>query len=257
MNISFIGSGNVAWHLSQELASRGHSILEIYSRRIENAQILAQEHLNAMPTDSLNFSESNAKLLILCVADDALEAVIASLQISDEVILAHTSGSKPISVFQEIKNPSGVFYPLQTFSKTKKIDFSGIPFCIEGNDQNTTKKLFSLASQLSDQVQLISSEQRKSIHIAAVFACNFSNHLLALADELLQKESIPFDILKPLIRETLDKALEFPPHTIQTGPARRKDHKVIEQHLKKLEKKANFQEIYKIMTQSIIDRYSE
>ena len=257
MKISFIGSGNVAWHLSQELASKGHTIQEIYSRKIENAQILAQKLHNTTPTKSLDFSKSTADLLIISVADDALENVIAALQTSDNVIIAHTSGSKSLDVFWELKNPSGVFYPLQTFSKAKKVDFSGIPFCIEGAHEKTTKILFDLASQLSAQVQLINSEQRKSIHIAAVFACNFSNHLLAVADELLQKENIPFDILKPLIRETLDKALIFPPHTIQTGPARRSDHKVIEQHLKKLQEKTNFQEIYKIMTQSIIERYSE
>ena len=185
-----IGSGHVAWHLAHAFEERGYSVVSVYSRQLEKAEDLAETLYACNPTDSLDFSLSAAELFILAVSDDAIEEVCRKIHLPEGAILAHTSGAKSIQILEEIIDNErfmpidyGVFYPLMTFTKGKKVSFSTIPICIEASDEDTEDVLVKLGSELSNEVHLISSEQRRVLHVSAVFACNFTNHLFSLAKE--------------------------------------------------------------------------
>jgi predicted short-subunit dehydrogenase-like oxidoreductase (DUF2520 family) len=250
--VSIIGSGNVAWHLSQALEDAGHSIQEVYSRNIKNAQKLASKLYDAFPTNDLDFSESESQIFFIAVTDDALEKVLSEISIPDHSIIAHTSGTKPLEVLDLLFLNKGVFYPLQTFSKSRKVAFEDIPICIEASSDATQKILSNVATSISRYIYYFNSEKRKTLHVAAVFACNFTNHLLALSKEILTKEDIDYSILNPLISETINKALEADPKQMQTGPAIRKDVKVLQEHLKFLREEPEKKQIYKILSESIL-----
>jgi predicted short-subunit dehydrogenase-like oxidoreductase (DUF2520 family) len=249
--LSIIGAGNVAWHLAQNLEDKNYTIAEVYSRNINNATLLCQKLSSAKATDKLNFSKSKAKIFILSIADAAFEAVLEQIKLPNAAILIHTSGSQSLEVLEKAASQIAVFYPLQTFSKTKKVDFAEIPFCLEADSEQTLTSVHELAKDLSDKIYHLTSEQRSKIHVAAVFACNFSNHVLAIADDILTKNKLDFEILKPLLRETLEKALSIPPKEAQTGPAKRGDSNTIKKHLNFLENEASYQEIYQLITKSI------
>lgn len=253
VNISFVGAGNVAWHLAQALEAAGHKILEVYSRRPLAAEALCERLYEANVKRDLDFSHTQAEILLLAVADDALEEVIDRLILPDYLIVAHTSGAKSIALFEQYPYNYGVFYPLQTFSKGKAVAIEQVPFCIEAPDEIVRERLIVLARTLSRHVQLISSAQRRVLHVAAVFACNFANHLFTLSKDILDGESLSFDLLKPLIRETIEKALSIEPKLAQTGPAVRKDTQVITQHLDYLRHDPDKQRIYQILTESILN----
>lgn len=252
--VSFIGAGNVAWHLAQALEYAGHVVQEVYSRNLTNAQQLAAKLYHATPTNSLDFSQSKATVFILSISDDVLAEINEQLILPEESIVAHTSGTIPIEILAG-RQDSGVFYPLQTFSKSKKLDVQRIPFCIEAINENTEDVLVALAQSISNTVYLINSAERKILHTAAVFACNFTNHLLSSAKEILDREELEFDLLKPLIEETFNKALAASdPASVQTGPAIRNDQQVIQSHLNYLTSFPEEQRIYKILTESIISK---
>jgi predicted short-subunit dehydrogenase-like oxidoreductase (DUF2520 family) len=250
--ISIIGSGNVAWHLSQALEDAGHSIQEVYSRNIKNAEKLAAKLYDAFATNDLDFSESQSQIFFIAVTDDALEQVLAEISIPEDSIIAHTSGTKSIEVFDLLFINKGVFYPLQTFSKTRRVPFEDIPICIEASSDATQKILTNVASTISKYLYYFDSEKRKVLHVSAVFACNFTNHLLAISKEILSTEGIDYSILNPLISETINKALEHDPKQMQTGPAIRKDVKVLQEHLKFLSADPDKKQIYKILSESIL-----
>ena len=254
MKLAFIGSGNVAWHLSQGLENAGFPVVAIYSRTLKNAQKLAARMYDATATDSLDFSESEATVFFICVKDDALPEVCYHLQLPATAIVVHTSGSLPLSALQ--LNPPvsrGVFYPLQTFSQSRAIDISQTPLCLEAEDPATEAILVEMAQKLSKIVYLVSSQERKALHLSAVFACNFVNHLWAVAKQLLDAEHLEFDLLKPLIRETLEKALAAgDPAQVQTGPAARHDLKLIQTHLAYLQKNPAWQHLYQVLSDSIL-----
>lgn len=264
MKISFIGAGNVAWHLAQQFEKKGHIIEFVYSRNENNAESLCKKLYDTKAKSDLNFEESQTEIFILAISDDSLEEVISQIVLPDKAIITHTSGSKSIKVFDKLNEVNlgksigtGIFYPLQTFSKEKKIhNFQEIPFCIEGSNEITEKKLLWLAEEISQNVQIVHSAQRKILHISAVFACNFTNHLLALSKEILEKEKLDFALLKPLIQETIQKALTSDPKSVQTGPAKRKDWTVMGEHIIYLHENEylnhHFSEIYEAMTRSIL-----
>jgi predicted short-subunit dehydrogenase-like oxidoreductase (DUF2520 family) len=255
MKISFIGAGNVAFHLAQALQDAGNQIITVYSRKLQNATYLAEKLENVKAQDHLDFSTNEAELFIVALADNALPEVLPKLRLPQATILVHTSGSLPLVILENIQAigiNKGVFYPLQTFSKFKAMDFAEIPFCIEAEDLETEAILFDLAQSLSQKVSRVTSQQRRILHLAAVFACNFANHLWVIAQEILSKEKLSLDLLKPVIRETVEKALTTNPLDAQTGPARRKDTAVIETHLAMLEETVIRQEIYNLITQDII-----
>ena len=179
--------------------------------------------------------------------DDKIAEVISNFQ---NINIAHTSGSIGLEIFKSNFTNCGVFYPLQTFNKEVDITFSEIPLCIEANNPEFEKELLKIGESLSNSVVKMNSEQRKQLHIAAVFACNFSNHMFSIADDILQKSNVDFNLLHPLIRQTIKKIEKHSPKSVQTGPAKRNDKKIIESHLQSLEK--NQQELYKLITNSII-----
>jgi predicted short-subunit dehydrogenase-like oxidoreductase (DUF2520 family) len=254
MRLAFIGSGNVAWHLSQALENGGFPVIAIYNRTLKNAQKLALQMYDAIATNNPDLSEVRADIFIICVKDDAISDVCHQLIFPDNAIVVHTSGSQPISILQtEQLIKRGVLYPLQTFSRNREIDLKYTPFCIEAEDAETEAILVRLAQGVSEIVYAVNSEERRILHIAAVFACNFVNHLWTLAKQILDKEQLEFDLLKPLIRETLEKAMEADdPAAVQTGPAVRQDNRLMQVHLGYLHSQPDLQKIYQILSESII-----
>lgn len=249
--ITFIGAGNVAWHLAQALDAAGHIVQEVYSRKPESANQLAANLYNASPTQSLDFSESKAKVFIISVPDDILPTISSQIILPENAMVTHTSGTLPLEALEK-HHSSGVFYPLQTFSKHKELEIQQVPFCIEASNQETEEILVNLAQTISNTVYLVNSAERKVLHVAAVFACNFTNHLLAIAHQITQKENLEFTLLHPLIIETINKALASEnPASVQTGPAIRKDIKTMQSHLEFLRTHPTEQQVYRIISESI------
>lgn len=245
--ISIIGAGNLAWHLAQELEKADHLIIEVFSRKLKNARALTSRLYDALPIDKLNFSSSNAEVFIIAVTDDALPEVVSKIVLPENAVAAHTSGSF------SIRNPEmGVFYPLQTFTKQTSVNFKEIPICIEALNETTENVLSEIAKSISKKVLFLNSEKREALHLAAVFACNFTNHLLSNAKTILDREGLEFSLLEPLIIETIEKALEFDPDKVQTGPAARRDKQLINDQFKYLKKYPELQKIYKSLTESIL-----
>jgi len=247
MKIVLLGSGNVATHLGKALKAAGHEIIQVWSRTLDNAKVLAQ-NLQSDFINDLSQINPQAEIYLIAVSDDAIRQVAADFPFKDK-ILAHTSGTSELAI-PEI---SGVFYPLQTFSKQKQVDFSIIPIIIEANNSLIAGMLETLAKSLSSKVIQLNSEQRKALHIAAVFACNFSNHLYAIANTILKKNNLEFDLIKPLIAETAEKIQQNLPASVQTGPAVRNDKLTINKHLEFLKNDVLLKEIYERLSQSIIN----
>ena len=248
MRIIFIGSGNLATHLAISLHKSKNEIAQIFSHTLENAKLLA-EKTNANYTDDIAKIDTDADLYIFSLKDDALPEILAKMP-KTKGVWVHTAGSVPINVFSEYPDNYGVIYPLQTFSKNRKISFSEIPVFIEGSDSETTHFLETLAKKISQNVHILSSEKRKYLHLAAVFACNFTNHLYALSAEILEKEGISFDVLKPLIAETAAKVMEMKPKEAQTGPAVRFDEAIMNKQIDLLGDE-KMKEVYKLLSNSI------
>ena len=256
--VSFIGSGNLAWHLAPALDNAGFVVKEVYSSNPKHAEALTDRLYQAEVKASLDFSTSSSSVFIIATTDDAIQEIAQEIILPEDAVLIHTSGSQPLSVLQFAATTHlGVLYPLQTFSKSRKVDLKETPFFIESADEDTATVLLSMAKALSNQVREIGSEERKSLHVAAVFASNFTNHMLTLSRDVLQKNSLEFEWLIPLIRETVAKALALGPESSQTGPAKRGDLEVLDDHLQFLQEDETTAEIYKIVSQSIIDRYDE
>ena len=231
MDIVIIGSGNVATHLATAL-NEHHNIVSVYSRTIKNAEILAGK-INSKATDNLKELPSKADVYIISVKDDAVSRIYEELP-DLKGIIVHTAGSIPIDVLK--KHPEhGVFYPFQTFSKNKALDFSSIPVLIEANNSETLQSLKDLASSITGKIYEVSSTQRLMLHISAVFACNFVNHFYFIAESILIKAGLPFELLLPLIDETAHKVHASSPSAVQTGPASRNDKNTVQKHLKILQ----------------------
>jgi len=248
-SITFIGSGNLATHLSTNLFHKGFVIHEVYSKTIENATLLASK-FNASATNNLAQISDKSDIYIICIKDDLIEDVIRNFPFKNKLVV-HTSGSVSIENLKGFDN-YGIFYPLQTFSKEKEVNMFHVPFCIEANTKITEKRLVALAESLSENVYLINSEQRKKLHLAAVFACNFTNYMYQIANDITRKNDIDFDILKSVILETAKKIQKNTPKAMQTGPAKRRDEAVIKKHLELLADLPAYQEIYQLITKNII-----
>lgn len=250
-NISFIGSGNVASHLAIALFRNNFSIKQVFSKSFKNANSLAKK-VNAQPIESMSQLSNNADLYIIAVPDDAIENIINQFPFKDKLVV-HTSGSVNLESFSKKQfQHFGIFYPLQTFSKKIAVDFKHIPFCLEANTSANLKVIEKITKQLSDKVYHVNSEQRKLLHLAAVFACNFSNNMYQIAFDICQQNQLNFDILKPLIVETANKIVNQTPLEAQTGPAKRNDVKTIEKHLASLDNQKKYQEIYRLVTENIL-----
>lgn len=248
--IALIGAGNVATQLGLALKESKHTIVQVYSKQISSSETLAKL-LKCEHTNIPEKIDRTADIYIIAVNDDAIIAVVKQLKLSDQIVV-HTSGSVDIKVLKSASKNYGVFYPLQTFSKTKKAEFKNIPICLEANNTSTLKVLESIGKSISNNVQSINSEQRKTIHVAAVFACNFTNHFYSIASDILQSQKLSLDILKPLIEETASKIKNNSPAKMQTGPAIRGDKKTMEAHLKLISSK-EYKQLYKLVSKSIKD----
>ncbi|CAI2767966.1 Rossmann-like and DUF2520 domain-containing protein [Flavobacterium collinsii] len=245
IRITIIGSGNVAQHLIKAFSkSEVVEIVQVFSRKKEALASLVSFEKIVNNFDS--FLE--ADLYIIAVSDNAISEVSKQLPFQNRVVV-HTSGAASLDVL-DAKNRKGVFYPLQTFSKNKEIDFSTIPMCLEAENTFDYRVLESVAKSISQAVYPINSDQRKALHVAAVFVNNFTNHLYQIGQEICKDHQVPFEVLKPLIQETAQKINTLAPADAQTGPAKRKDSTTIEAHLEYLTHE-NQKNIYKILTQSI------
>lgn len=250
MKIVLIGAGNLATHLGKALHAAGHDMVQVFSRTMQSAETLASL-LDAEPLTDISQVRDDADVYIFSVKDSALEQLISQLCGGEKKVFLHTAGSMPMSVFRGKALHYGVLYPMQTFSKQREVDFSIIPCFIEANDEFAQKQIEGLAVQISHRVYQLSSEDRRYLHLSAVFACNFANHCYAVSQELLQQHGIPFDVMLPLIDETAAKVHGMTPKDAQTGPAVRYDENVIGKQIQLLENQPYFQKIYDSMSKSI------
>lgn len=248
MKIVLLGSGNVATHLARALRSAGHHIVEVYSPTYAHAALLAGE-VGATAVSDIAKINPTAALYLFSLKDDALPGVIGKMP-HTEGVWAHTAGSLPMDLFSSRSHAYGVIYPLQTFSKRRTLPLADIPLFIEGSNPATLLLLEELALSISPKVYPLSGEKRAALHLAAVFACNFVNHLYALSAAIVNNEEMPFEILLPLIGETAAKVGEMAPGEAQTGPAVRHDEKVMQQHLAQISN-PQMREIYLLLSKSI------
>lgn len=256
MKISLIGSGNVATHLACALYDLKYSILQVYSPNLQHAQQLAQQVQAQAVCDWQALQP--ADLYLIAVKDSAIEAVAAQLARLDvQGTVAHTSGSTALEVIQTSSKKFGVFYPLQTFSKAKAVDFSQVPLLLEASSTEVLQQLDHLARQLSNQVYHYHTVQRRSLHLAAVIACNFSNYLYSVADGYLSEQGVDFSLLKPLILETAEKIQQHAPIAMQTGPAVRQDQDILNMHQHLLESQPKLQQLYQLLSEAIIQLHNK
>ena len=251
VKIVIIGSGNVAQHLiaafqNAQILGSEIQLIQVYSRQTANVSHLVDLEQITNDLDTL----AEADLYIIAVSDDAIGVISSQLPFKNRLVV-HTSGSVPLHALDE-DNRKGVFYPLQTFTKNKAVDFKIIPICLESENATDYQLLDKVAKSISEKVFAINSEQRKALHVAAVFVNNFTNHLYQIGQEICEENQVPFEILKPLIAETANKIIVLSPEEAQTGPAKRNDTATIEAHEAFLSQ-ANHLNIYKTLTQSILE----
>ena len=248
MKIALIGAGNVATCLGPRLKEAGHEITAVYSRTVESARALA-DRLGATYTTDLNAVPASDAAIVM-LKDDALKELAPAIADSlKDSLLLHTAGSVSMDIWNTAGAMKyGVLYPMQTFSKTSVIDWSQVPLFIEGSSDQTLDSIRELALTVSPDVTDLSSEGRRKLHLAAVFTCNFSNHMYAIAQKLLADEGVPFRVMLPLVRETARKVETISPQEAQTGPAIRGDRKVIDEHLELLKAYPEYAELYRLIS---------
>lgn len=248
--IVLIGAGNVAHHLAPALLKAGFNLCQVYSRTIEAARELGRK-TGITYTSDVSAIYPDCDIYIFCVSDDALVSLFKSIRINKDALVIHTSGSLPMDIFKPYTSRYGVLYPLQTFTKKRDLDFKEIPLCLEASDPIILGELREIAGMLSMRVEEISSDKRKVLHMAAVFANNFVNHLYNIAGKILEKEELNFDLLRPLIFETAHKVMLMSPESAQTGPARRGDESILNMHKSLLKVDPKLSSLYTLMSDSI------
>jgi len=252
--IAILGAGNLAWNLAPALEDAGHEITEVYARDLQKAKEITERIYTAVPKDDLDFSESRAELFILAIKDDALSEVADQVILPEGSILVHTSGAIPMEVLsQSSASYVGVFYPLQSFTKGKKVEFEEVPFLLESEDEGSLQLLKKVAKSLSQLVYILRAKDRQAVHVAAVFASNFTNHMLRIAEDILHRQGLDAELLKPLIIESISKSLQLGARKAQTGPAIREDYETLETHHHFLAYNEQLAEIYRLISQDIID----
>lgn len=245
-----IGAGNVATHITKALQEAGHSVVQVVGRTEANASALAKE-ISAAYTITTSNIDKTADLYIISVSDSAIPNVLSALPKLSGIVV-HTSGSTPANVLQKVSGRYGVFYPFQTFSKARNVSLKGVPFCIEASGVDVVSALSQIAASIGGKPVEMGSEQRRWLHLTGVFACNFVNHMFSISQTIAQEKGLTFDMLKPLIRETISKALEAGPESSQTGPAIRGDFNTIKKHMGMLSNvDEEWMEIYRLLSSSI------
>jgi len=255
LNISFVGAGRVANALCRQLYSSGHKIGLIVSETEKNGKILADYCKTSWSRD-LIFPELT-DIIFVAVPDQKLKSVLDTLKCGSETLVVHTAGSIGIEVFPKHLKRKGIFYPLQTFSPKRKVIFTNVPIFLESSDRFSSVIMERLAESIGGKVYLANSEQRRMMHVAAVFASNFTNLMLTVSKELTLKSDFPFEVMKPLIEETIYKAMDIGPENSQTGPAIRNDQNTIEKHLELLSFSPELKRLYFEITRAITEYYKK
>lgn len=253
MKLGILGAGRVGTHLCHAFVGVGHEVT-IWNRSLASANQLASE-TGCSVAETMGDLPMDADAYLICVKDDAIDTVaddFSRIFGERKGVVAHTAGSKPLSVLKDKFPRVGVLYPMQTFSKEKSLDYSKIPFFVEENDEDGNI-LKPLASSVSNHVYNLNSEQRRFLHLASVFACNFSNYCYTLASDILGRIGVPFSVLLPLIQETAQKVSHIPPRQAQTGPAARGDISVVQCQAHLLDYDKDLQRIYELMSRSIMN----
>lgn len=252
--IAIIGAGNLAYNIAKNLYKRGFRIVQVYSRTEKAASELAGQIESTWTTDIEQIT-SDASLYIVALKDEVLPELIPHLVKNREKALwVHTAGSVPMDIWKGNVTRYGVLYPMQTFSKQHEVDFNELSIFIEGSTPEETEILHAVAYSLTKKVYEADSARRKKLHLAAVFACNFTNHMYTLSSDILEEAGIPFDAMLPLIDETARKVHKLSPLDAQTGPAVRYDKSIINKHLAMLTGKPYLQELYRLISMSIKNR---
>lgn len=245
IDLVLLGSGNVATHLYKAFSA----LEDVRVKQVYNHSAGSLEQFKAMTPVTTSLSElMTSDVYLLALKDDVIPEVAKQIN-SVKGLVVHTSGSVSLEALSACKR-AGVFYPLQTFSKNKELDYSQIPFCLEANNKDDLALLKKMAGAISAKAYEINSAQRKKLHLSAVFVCNFVNHLYSIGEDICRKNDIPFEILQPLIKETAEKIKDSSPSEVQTGPAIRRDQSTIEAHLEQLTSSKN-KEIYQLLTSAI------
>ena len=250
MNITFVGAGNLATNLAVALKVK-HNITCVYSRTMESAKCLA-DRVGGIPVNDIRDIKRGADIYIIAVKDDIIQDVAKQLaNLAKDALVVHTAGTVGINALPTKRR--GVFYPMQTFSKQRILDFEDIPIFIEANQQTDIDILNNLASSISNRVMIVDGEQRKILHLAAVFCCNFFNHCAAISQDILERFNIPFNVMLPLINETCQKMNVLKPKQSQTGPAVRNDKSVMTAHIDMLNSinASKWTKIYELISESI------
>ena len=241
MEVTLLGSGNTATVLGRRLVHAGHSVHQVYSRTMANAQVLADE-LKAEAIDDYKKINTTADLYMLCLADSALYSIEEQLRLPGKLVV-HTAGSVPMKVLENISNNYGIVYPLQTLRKELPKP-PALTILVDANNETNRNTLLDFARSFADQVEVASDEERSKLHLAAVIANNFSNYLFALAEEYCKKEKVDFQLLIPLLEETAGRLRYASPADVQTGPAIRNDKATMEKHLQMLNEYPRLREVY-------------
>jgi predicted short-subunit dehydrogenase-like oxidoreductase (DUF2520 family) len=253
--ISFIGSGNLATNLALAFFNKGYIINEVISLTESHAEKLARL-CNSKFSVNISSLDCNTDLIIIAVPDHAIPLVANELS-NVQIPVVHTSGTIDIDVLQSARHSHGVFYALQVFSKDKTVSFSHLPLGLEASSEELFESLHSLAISISDAVYKISSSQRRQLHLAAVFACNFTNMNYIIADTILKASGQSLELLIPLINETAERIATSDPAALQTGPARRNDKNVIDTHMRMLEDFNDYKKLYELYSQMIQKEFNE
>ena len=248
MNIFIFGSGNVAWSLVPALKKAGHNVVGVYGRTAANVRDLCNR-ISVMPVVELSKITPYADVYFIVTSDNGINSAASVLKTNH--IVLHTSGTTDINVLKRYFKKCGVIYPVQTFSKSVNVDFTNVPLLIESSDEITAQKIKMLADSLSTDVREMTSAQRRILHLSAVFACNFTNHMIAASKMMMAKEDIDFALLEPLIHETMRKALENDTILCQSGPAVRNDTRILNYHLEMLNQYPTLKKIYSYISESI------
>lgn len=251
--ISIVGTGNVAWHLAHALYNARHSIVQVYGRNVQKAKELAHD-VRAQAIDSFAQLSDDIDVLLLCVSDDAIADTARQLGWR-KCLVAHTAGAMDIELLKGVSDFYGVFYPLQSLSAGKEVNFFNVPLCIEGSNKAAEAQLAALGNTISNKTHYISSAQRRHLHLAAVFANNFTNAMYGQAADILAEQGLDFDLLRPLITETAQKVQLMSPQQAQTGPAKRHDETTLQKHLELLPKGSDSEQIYKLLTDVIKKKF--
>lgn len=250
MKVVIVGAGNVATHIGRAIC-RCHEVLAVCCRTLEHASCLANELGARVLTDIRLLPPSD--ICLIAISDNEIENISTTMPSTDGIVV-HTSGATKMSVLQNHKH-SGVIYPCQTFTREDKLDFAKVPLFVEASDDATREILINFAKSLSSMVAYADSQDRARLHVAAVLASNYTNRLLCLAHDYMERQGLPFDMIRPLVEQTIHKAFSMNPYDAQTGPARRNDTQTIERHLQLIDTE-QLRCVYKLLSDDIIKAYN-